>query len=416
LSSNTLSHYQIFHRVHSFTRSIFCIESLFYITPVIFNSNELLNHIQVPPPYHQSNTKSNDYIKLNMMFSTSTLVLATLAIESVSAISLGHAHRHLHAKKSDLNAVIDAQVKRDAWVPPAGYVPADMSWTTNSKLMAFTKTMGANAGATPGVFVGSPAEVAPAPVVPTTAAAPVVAAKPTPKPSPPSKPSTGNSLLADVSDVMSDVSALISKAALTINGGTCLTGKNPTVKGSTPIWIGKDGAYVSEMVNGADEDITLVLWQDLAEQPGKALFVQTSQPLITIQIPQGKSIFVSMASDGGSGGFTALYSDASFASDGFIHNTIGEFTIAGANTVFDVSYETGGSNGKDMSIQTPNCVSHKTSCSFSCLDSSAPSCSIAGSYALSNGDNCVVGTSFGQPSGGCGGYSSTGSKTTVTFL
>jgi len=350
-----------------------------------------------------------------MQFFTSTLVLATLAMESVSAISLQHAHRHLHAKKSDLNAVIDAQIKRDAWVPPPGYVPSDMSWTTNSKLMAFTKTMGDAAGATPGVFVGSPAEAAPAPVAPTTTAAPVVAA-PTPSATP-SKASTGASLLSDVSDAMDDVESLISKASLSITGGTCLPGMNPTSSGTgSKIWIGKDGAYVTEMVAPAGEDVTLVLWNDTAAL-GKALFVQTVAPLITIQIPQGKSIFVSM-SDGISGAFTALYEGkTAFAADGFIHNTLGEFTISGATSTFDVSYETAGLAGSDMTITTPNgCVSSATTCSFWCKDRSAPSCEYAGTYTLLPGTGCTMGENAGSASGGCSGFSSGGGSTTVKFL
>jgi hypothetical protein len=313
-----------------------------------------------------------------MKFSTAAMVLATLAVESVSAVSLGHAHRHVHSKKS----ITESEVDKRNWTPPPGYDP---HWTPPKGYNPYAT--GPTENPAPAPAEGSPAEV------------PAVSH---------GKSGKGSEV---VSSIMSEVHSLIGSAKLTVGHAKVMAGKNPTSSNDFA-WLGEDGPWTNEMVNKAGCDLTLVLWK---KDAGAAMFVQTSQPYLTVKIPAGKSITVSLA-DGVSGAYTAIYPDTEWATPGFLRNTLGEFTT-GKYATFDVSRETS-MNGHPMTIETPGCTSTMEDCVFKCTKfDEGDWCGTAGSYELVKGNaaTCNMGLHDGQPTGGCQGFSAPG-KATTTFL
>jgi len=322
-----------------------------------------------------------------MRYSYSALVLATLTIASVAAGPVRHGHAHFHAKKDAEPLKVEANAeKREA----QGW--EDIDWSTVKITYSAGQTWGQPTPA---------AAVAAAPAATTTAAA--AAAPAATKAASSSKAAASSKATAVAGIDSTTVLAASDLAKLTSLG--CQKGTN-AVSNNGGVWIGTDGPYVHEFINGAGEDIIVVVWGSWGS------WVNTQTPLITHSLAAGESTHVSFAS-GSVGAFSAIYSDTQMV-DGQISNTWGEYTHS-VEGVVDVSREVN-MNGHTLEIVGPSCTTNMDTCVFVC--SSGDVC-ITG-YELLNCDNgSQTGANYGEfegsPSGGCGGMGSSASfKTTFS--
>lgn len=182
---------------------------------------------------------------------------------------------------------------------------------------------------------------------------------------------------------------------------------NPTSSGNVP-WVGTDGQFTNQFLNGANEDLVLVLWGPAGS------WVNAVQPQLAISIPRKSSQTVSFPSDW-SGAWAPVYNGSSLV-NGQIYDTWGEATFDPPYSVVDVSREVN-MNGRSMSIVGPTCTSDMDTCVFMCPEGTE-SCLLG--YQL---ENCATGSQVGAndgvyqgaASGGCGGMGSSANlKTYLT--
>lgn len=329
-----------------------------------------------------------------MHCSSTALVLATLAIGHAAAGAIRHAQ--FHQKQAEKRAAEDQNE-----VDVAERALADVDWTAIDwdKVVDWsTVKYTYSSNQQWGVPTSAPASVAAAPS--TTLMSVVVASAPasyeapsateaaaTPTPTHTETKSNDNS----IGDIVEGILDTVGEALLSAKG--CLTGSN-SKSNNGAVWIGNDGPYTNEFCNESADDLILVVWS----QATGGSWVNANAPLITVSLPAGKKITLSMAS-GFSGAWSTL-SEGINMLNGQIVNSWGEITT-GAYGVFDVSLEVN-MNGNAMEIVGPTCTSNMDTCVFKC--DSGDSCTYG--YSLVNcsqsqykGAN--VGTHNGADSGGC---------------
>lgn len=178
------------------------------------------------------------------------------------------------------------------------------------------------------------------------------------------------------------------------------------------IWIGDDGPNKFTYTNRADEggpaSIIVVIWW---ANDDASSFVSSRQPYITYSLPnQGDHVTISVA-NGISGAFAALNHRITILRNGQVFNTWGEFTTGNSATI-DVS-RLPNMGGNRMEIYTGGgCNANMDRCVFKCK--SGNTCWERDTYYLQNCDansqpgDPHSGLAWGQPSGGCGGFSNGG--------
>jgi hypothetical protein len=291
---------------------------------------------------------------------------------------------------------LSSEAAKRQWTPPPGY-----DWTKDHS--DFGKYPEKNANVAPAA--AAPASSAPAQAyVPATTAA----AAPASSGSSNSDDSSNSNPLEVGADILGDISKFVVKTATKIGttGRNVLAGANPTSKCEFA-WLGNDGDYVNTLTNDANEEITVLVWdKNSTPKLGDAQYMDKHAPAITVKIPAGSSVPVSMA-HGASGGFTAVYSDTIWSDiTWLLTSTIGEFTAQGGDTTFDVSREWF-MDGHGMTIEAGDCKSSTVNneCAFYCK--SGQTCGESGTYELnqSSSSNCnraMVDFGFGSnPEGGC---------------
>ena len=189
-------------------------------------------------------------------------------------------------------------------------------------------------------------------------------------------------------------------------GGTVVGGKNPNV------WT---------VTNKSSKDIIVVTWGP------NASWVNANQPDVTYSLAAGKSVTLTTP-NGYSGAMSAIYGSDTKLVNGQVSNTWLEFTT-GDYGVINVSREvnTKGNtvSGTITSSSGQKCTTDFSKCVFTC-GGDATSCWQPLTSANPTGYhllNCAAGSqpgaqsgSFdGGDSGGCGGFSSSGAKVSVTF-
>ncbi|KAK4192328.1 hypothetical protein QBC35DRAFT_447641 [Podospora australis] len=199
--------------------------------------------------------------------------------------------------------------------------------------------------------------------------------------------------------------------------GMFAQGLNPTSPNGR-MWIGTEGPNTFTFINGAGVPVVLIIWYRKMSDNG-ASFMNTRQAEITYSLPDtGSAVEISVA-NGIPGGWSMLYNHTSTLSEyGQISNTFGEFSTGKWATV-DVSRLVN-MTGDSMIVRVytgeprlhpdiqPVCVTDMRTCVYSCRTEGVNMCGNAGSYELLNcgGPNGVRGIdSFGNPTGGCQGWS-----------
>jgi hypothetical protein len=173
------------------------------------------------------------------------------------------------------------------------------------------------------------------------------------------------------------------------------------------VWIGDQGPYTMDFINGASEDLILVIWGP------DASWVNVQQPLITHTLPKSQSVTISFAS-GQSGAIAAIYEDTALV-NGQVCNTWAEYSFE-PEGVIDVSREVN-MDGHSIEVVGPSCTTNMSTCVFQC-PAGETSCEFG--YELLN---CAPGSQAGAqyglydgaPSGGCGWLGATTASFTATF-
>jgi len=234
-------------------------------------------------------------------------------------------------------------------------------------------------------------------------------------------------VLANVTSSLNAVSALAfscNSPVRNLNKGDCEylsrvgfagMGANPT--GNSNIWIGNNGPNVFTFTNRASNpnaDIILVLWDQ--SNGFASSFVTAHAPKLTISIPFGQSITVSM-NHGVSGAFSALYRHVTSVSpNGQVFNTWGEFTTGNFATINVSRLPNMGGNQFVIRVST-GCVADNTHCSYVCK--SGNTCWESGSYSLigcTTQKNNNANLNGPNPEGGCAGWSNGSGRITTEFL
>ena len=186
--------------------------------------------------------------------------------------------------------------------------------------------------------------------------------------------------------------------------GFASQGINP-VGNNGQIWIGDDGPNTFTFYS-PNADVILVLWDQSAGYASS--FVTGTQTVLTYSIAQGESVTISLA-NGISGAWTGLYNQATGISwVGQVDNTWAEFTT-GAYATVDITREVNMNGNELVAKVSTGCEANNNQCAFICND--GVTCGDSGTYSLINCDSQPfgsVGESWGNPSGGCGGWSDGG--------
>lgn len=196
-------------------------------------------------------------------------------------------------------------------------------------------------------------------------------------------------------------------------------GKNPT--GNDNMWIGDNGPNVFTFTNKANADVTLIVWTS-ADFPDDmkyaSSFVSAHPPKITYSIPRGGQVKLSIR-NGISGAYSAVYRGQTKISQwGQVGNTWGEFTTGDWATI-NISREVNMNGNNFVAKVNTGCVADMNRCSFVCKWG-ATTCGEAGTYELigcAGQPNSAVGTDpWGQPAGGCQGWSNGSGRIEAEFL
>lgn len=145
-------------------------------------------------------------------------------------------------------------------------------------------------------------------------------------------------------------------------------------------------------------------------------FVTAHAPKLTISIPYGSSVTVSMA-NGVTGAFTAIYRRVTAVSpNGQVFNTWGEFTTGNYATINVSRLPNMGGNQFAIRVST-GCVADNAHCAYICK--SGNTCWESGSYDLigcssQKNNNAYYGGA--NPEGGCAGWSNGSGRITAEFL
>jgi hypothetical protein len=304
-----------------------------------------------------------------MRYSYTALVLAISTIGQVTAGPVvQHNHARFHVKKEVLTTEAEAEKRDDPY--------ANVDWSKVAYTYSANQQWGSESTAAP----AAPAATAAAAVV-VPAAAAVAATTPTSVKSAAASTATAaapGTLSAAHAARLKSMGALAGANAVAANGGA---------------WLGAGGAYTNEFINGASEDLILVLWGS------EGSWVNAVAPAITVSLPKGSSQMVSFA-DNFSGAAAAIYADTALV-NGQVSNTWWEVTT-GTWGAFDVSREVNMA-GHSISSVGPTCTSDMSKCVFLC--NSGNVCTTG--YTLSNcASGSQVGAVYGQydgaDSGGCG--------------
>lgn len=197
-------------------------------------------------------------------------------------------------------------------------------------------------------------------------------------------------------------------------------GQNPTDK-SNSIWIGDNGPNVFTFANKANADVTLILWTS-ADFPDDmkfaSSFVSAHPPKISYSIPRGGQVKISLR-HGISGAYSAVYRGQTKISQwGQVGNTWGEFTTGDWATI-NISREVNMNGNKFVAKVSTGCVADMNRCSFVCKGG-ASTCGEAGTYELvgcAGQPNAAFGIDpWGQPAGGCQGWSWGSGRVEAEFL
>ncbi|KAK5652998.1 hypothetical protein OQA88_9284 [Cercophora sp. LCS_1] len=195
------------------------------------------------------------------------------------------------------------------------------------------------------------------------------------------------------------------------------TGSNPTSNANSRIWIGGNGPNVFTFTNRAtnpNADIILVLWDD--SQGFASSFVTAHAPKLTLSIPYGGTVTVSMA-NGVTGAYSALYRHVTTISpNGQVFNTWGEFTTGQWATINISRLVNMGGNSFSARVST-GCVADHTRCSYVCK--SGNTCWVSGSYDLIGcrdqpNNNAWYGGA--DPEGGCAGWDNGSGRIAAEFF
>jgi hypothetical protein len=174
------------------------------------------------------------------------------------------------------------------------------------------------------------------------------------------------------------------------------------------IWVGNDGPNTFTFWNHAHVPVTLILWN------GDQSWVNKFRPQVTWSLDPDQSVTVSVA-NGVSGSWSGLYEHKTRMEEGQVFNTWGEFT-SGSDATVNISREPN-MHGNSMNAKVSSgCVADMNQCSFHCK--TLDRCGKAGEYDLINcsGPYRAYGIDpWGQPSGGCQGWSN-GGHIDVEFL
>lgn len=179
---------------------------------------------------------------------------------------------------------------------------------------------------------------------------------------------------------------------------------------SRNIWIGSNGPNRVTFVNTVNQPITIVVW-DMPPGDYQSSFMNVRRAQVTYSLPRnGDSVTISI-NNGVTGGWAALNNRQTRLSQyGQIDNTWGEFTTGGYATVNISRLVNMRGNPMSVAVHT-GCVTDMNRCVFTCKNGNT--CGESGSYNL---DNCAAGSqpgaaagiAWGNPSGGCQGWSNGG--------